>query len=49
VEEIAGLASAVLPGGIITGDFEYDESTVRGEVELAATFGKLYAEITRRE
>jgi hypothetical protein len=49
VEEIAGLSRAALPGGIITGDFEYDEDTVRGEVELAATFSKLYAEIAGRK
>lgn len=49
VEEFVAMATAVLPGGIIEGDFEYEESTVTGEVELVDTFGKLYADMASKK
>ncbi|KAL2129779.1 hypothetical protein VTI74DRAFT_7313 [Chaetomium olivicolor] len=49
VAEIVDLATSALPGGMLTGDFEYDESTVRGEVELASTFSKLYARVAGKK
>jgi hypothetical protein len=46
VQEFADMVTAVLPGGIIEGDFGYDESTVRGEVELVDTLRELAAKGT---
>ncbi|KAM5344642.1 hypothetical protein ACJ41O_013177 [Fusarium nematophilum] len=34
VHEFVDLITALLPGGVSTGDFKYDENTARGKVEL---------------
>ncbi|KAH6854694.1 hypothetical protein B0I37DRAFT_37670 [Chaetomium sp. MPI-CAGE-AT-0009] len=43
VQEFVGMVTACLPGGIIEGDYEYDESTVRGDTELVDTLRELAA------
>ena len=42
VQELVEMTTAVLPGGIISGDFGYDENTVRGRVELVDTLRQAY-------
>ncbi|KAI5868198.1 hypothetical protein GGS23DRAFT_17217 [Durotheca rogersii] len=42
VQELVDMTTAVLPGGTMAGDFEYDEGTVRGRVELVDSLRKLY-------
>ena len=49
VQEFVDMVTAVLPGGIIEGDFGYDEDTVRGEMELVDTLRELYAKKAGRE
>lgn len=42
VQDFVDMTTAVLPGGIMSGDFEYGEDTVRGKVELVDAFRQLY-------
>lgn len=42
VQEFVDMTLAGLPGGIMVGDFAYDEGTVRGRVELVDTLRELY-------
>ncbi|KXX73869.1 NAD(P)H azoreductase [Madurella mycetomatis] len=44
VQEFVDMTAAGLPGGIMVGDFAYDEGTVRGRVELVDTLRELYQE-----
>lgn len=46
VQEFVDMVIAVLPGGIIEDDFEDDESTVRGDIELVDTLRDLSAKST---
>lgn len=43
VQAFVDMTTAGLPGGVIVPDFEYDEDTVRGRVELVDTFRELHA------
>ncbi|CAI4212308.1 unnamed protein product [Parascedosporium putredinis] len=42
VPDFVGMTTAVLPGGIMAGDFGYDEDTVRGKVELVDGLREMY-------
>ncbi|KAL7627938.1 hypothetical protein AAE478_002133 [Parahypoxylon ruwenzoriense] len=42
VQEFVDMTTAVLPGGIMAGDFEYDENTIRGKVQLVDTLRQVY-------
>ena len=42
VQELVEMTSAVLPGGIISGDCGYDENPVRVRVELVDTLRQAY-------
>ncbi|KAK3303716.1 uncharacterized protein B0T15DRAFT_504885 [Chaetomium strumarium] len=46
VQEFVDMVTAVLPDGVIEGDFEYDENTVRGGVELGDALRELAAKGT---
>jgi hypothetical protein len=43
VPEFMEMVTGALPGGIIVGDFEYDEITVRGEIELVDSLREMTA------
>jgi hypothetical protein len=43
VQEFVDMVTASLPGGIISDDYDYDESTIRGRVELVDALGDLHA------
>ena len=50
VQEFVDMTTAVMPGGIMAGDFGYDDdrvdtTTVRGKVELVDTLREVYAGI----
>ncbi|CAM1503155.1 Fc.00g079310.m01.CDS01 [Cosmosporella sp. VM-42] len=42
VQELVDMTTALLPGGIMVGDFEYDENTIKGRVQLVDTLRQLY-------
>jgi hypothetical protein len=42
IDDVVEMTEAALPGGIMAGDFEGDENTVRGDVELVDALRKIY-------
>ena len=43
MQDFVDMTTAVLPGGIMAGDYQYDADTVRGRVELVEGLREIYA------
>lgn len=48
-QEFADMTTAVMPGGIMEGDFDYDEKTIRGKVELVDALREVYEGMKTKE